>query len=104
MNAISFIGKKSGRKLFKFEATEEEYGCLREEDAGACILCGAETAGVEPDARKYECDGCGGPGVYGIEELLLMGYVNIVGMRNERISADVNAITISATRGAGSLS
>jgi ParB family chromosome partitioning protein len=26
---------------------------------------------VEPDARKYECESCGEPGVYGAEELLL---------------------------------
>lgn len=38
---------------------------------GFCIACGAEAHGVEPDARKYECESCGKPKVYGAEELLL---------------------------------
>jgi predicted RNA-binding Zn-ribbon protein involved in translation (DUF1610 family) len=39
---------------------------------GICIACGAEQEGVEPDARKYKCDDCGEPKVYGAEELLMM--------------------------------
>ena len=39
---------------------------------GFCIACGAEAYGVEPDARKYECEECGKPKVYGAEELLMM--------------------------------
>lgn len=42
------------------------------EDVGFCLACGAENEGVEPDARKYECDECGKEKVYGAEELLLM--------------------------------
>jgi hypothetical protein len=38
---------------------------------GFCICCGTEIEGVEPDARKYECEYCGFPGVYGAEELLI---------------------------------
>ena len=38
---------------------------------GFCIRCGAEAEGVEPDARRYECESCGEPGVYGAEELLM---------------------------------
>jgi hypothetical protein len=41
------------------------------EDMGFCVKCGAEAYGVEPDARKYECDECGAEAVYGVEELLL---------------------------------
>lgn len=37
---------------------------------GFCVECGAETDGVEPDARKYECGACGAMAVYGAEELL----------------------------------
>ena len=36
---------------------------------GICVRCGQE--GVEPDARKYECESCGANAVYGAEELLL---------------------------------
>jgi hypothetical protein len=41
------------------------------DNPGFCIRCGAEAEGVEPDARRYECEFCGEPGVYGAEELLL---------------------------------
>jgi len=43
-----------------------------DEYIGFCVACGAEAYGVEPDARKYECEACGKPKVYGAEELLLM--------------------------------
>ncbi len=39
---------------------------------GFCIACGADAFGVEPDARRYECEACGESAVYGAEELLLM--------------------------------
>ena len=32
---------------------------------------------VEPDARRYECEACGQPTVYGMEEALLMGLITI---------------------------
>ena len=38
---------------------------------GICIACGHEQEGVEPDARKYKCESCGQPKVYGAEELML---------------------------------
>jgi hypothetical protein len=41
------------------------------DNPGFCIHCGFEADGVEPDARKYECESCGEAGVYGAEELLL---------------------------------
>jgi hypothetical protein len=39
---------------------------------GICIACGEEQEGVEPDARRYECESCGKHKVYGAEELLMM--------------------------------
>lgn len=41
------------------------------ESIGFCVECGAQTDGVEPDAREYPCDACGECGVYGAEELLM---------------------------------
>lgn len=41
------------------------------EDIGFCLACGAENYGVEPDARKYECEECGKRAVYGAEEILI---------------------------------
>lgn len=46
-----------------------------EDDMGICLNCGAEIYGVEPDAREYECEACGEPRVFGLEELLMMGRV-----------------------------
>ncbi len=39
---------------------------------GFCLNCGAEAYGVEPDARKYECEICGARKVYGAQELLII--------------------------------
>lgn len=52
------------------EAVERARSSL--DNPGFCIRCGADADGVEPDARKYECESCGEPGVYGAEELLIM--------------------------------
>jgi hypothetical protein len=52
--------------LAKLLAAAEECG------TGFCRACGAEASGVEPDARRYKCEGCGLNFVYGAEELLLL--------------------------------
>lgn len=41
---------------------------------GFCLACGATQGCVEPDARKYTCEACKAPKVYGAEELLMMGF------------------------------
>lgn len=55
--------------------TEQDFREYRNDDGGFCIKCGADAYGVEPDARRYECEGCGANAVYGIEELLMMGKI-----------------------------
>lgn len=50
-------------------AVESEMMSL--DNPGFCILCGCAVEGVEPDARKYECEACGSKCVYGAQELLL---------------------------------
>ena len=65
---------KSGRKLWKpsIEAVEEmDNNC-----EGFCIACGETQGGVEPDARRYECESCGEHMVFGGAELALMGLVH----------------------------
>lgn len=42
------------------------------DNPGFCVACGVDVDGVEPDARKYECECCGARSVYGAEELLMM--------------------------------
>lgn len=42
---------------------------------GICIACGADAYGVEPDARRYVCEECEEPRVYGASEIWFrMGY------------------------------
>jgi hypothetical protein len=43
-----------------------------EDTVGFCRACGAQADGVEPDARKYECESCGEFQVFGAEELIVM--------------------------------
>lgn len=52
------------------EACERHMTTL--DNPGFCIACGEETEGVEPDARRYPCESCGQPAVYGAEELAMM--------------------------------
>lgn len=47
------------------------------DEGGWCLQCGHEVDGVEPDARRDECECCGEPKVYGIQELLMMGLVEV---------------------------
>ena len=49
-----------------------------EDYKGFCIYCGEEHDCIEPDARKYQCENCNKAGVYGTEELLIMGRITIV--------------------------
>lgn len=57
--------------------SEDQYRSLVSEDAGFCVACGEECGPVEPDARGYTCESCDEPEVYGLEELLMMGKVEI---------------------------
>lgn len=52
------------------EAVERSHTTL--DNPGFCILCGALADSIEPDARKYQCEACDAPGVYGAEELLFI--------------------------------
>lgn len=55
---------------------EEIERALEQDDMiGFCVSCGAETHGVEPDARAYRCEYCGAQNVFGVSELLF--YVTI---------------------------
>lgn len=77
MKRIKLTGQKTGRTFFAFAMPEEEFRGLNDDCCGLCIRCGESTTGVEPDARKYECEACEENGVYGMEELLMMGLVRV---------------------------
>jgi hypothetical protein len=42
------------------------------DNPGFCLACGEDADGVEPDARRSECEACGARAVYGAEEVLIM--------------------------------
>lgn len=67
---------KKGTEFFKFFMTESEFVGLDNDNEGLCVFCGESAFGVEPDARKYDCEGCDKKGVYGAQELLLMGLIS----------------------------
>lgn len=50
---------------------------IHDGNQGACIACGSMADGCEPDAREYECECCGEKKVYGLEELMIMGLLDI---------------------------
>ena len=61
--------KTTHRKRFDIADLEE----ADRDQAGFCVACGAYHEGIEPDARKYECEECGKHTVYGAGEIALMG-------------------------------
>lgn len=70
---------KNGEDRFIPAMTTEEAEALifDSEDLGFCIYCGEDAYGVEPDARRYECECCGKNGVWGIPELIIRNCVKI---------------------------
>ena len=62
----------------RVEMTRREYQDLGNDYGGICVACGDATeGGIEPDARRYACESCDKRAVYGIEELMLRGRVQI---------------------------
>jgi len=63
-------------------------------NSGFCLACGSDAMGVEPDARKYECDSCNARKVYGCEELMIMGlYYSDQGVPDNRSNNDYGDIS-----------
>lgn len=54
-----------------------------EDHAGICLSCGEIASGCEPDARNYVCESCGAHEVFGMEEALLMGRINLIDPDND---------------------
>jgi len=68
---------RSGQVQYLPEMDSKEYLALSD-NTGFCLFCGATAHGVEPDGRRYPCEMCCQPRVYGLEELLLMGLVRLI--------------------------
>ena len=71
MNNIKPYTTKSGVQQFKPSAALLQE--LDDDGMGFCLACDETAEGVEPDARRYTCECCGAPKVYGAAELALMG-------------------------------
>jgi hypothetical protein len=72
------ITTKTGKTRYVpvFESPDEIQAIMFEDNSiGFCLACGEEAYGVEPDARRYECECCESKSVYGLEELVMAGAV-----------------------------
>jgi hypothetical protein len=80
---VKFVTNKDG-KFVCFTMTEDEYRELVDDYSGLCVRCGEVTDGdCEPDTRGRTCEACGERGVYGLEELLVLMRIRIVGGEDE---------------------
>jgi hypothetical protein len=59
--------------------SEGQYRNATNANDGWCTGCKEiiEGGGVEPDAEGYRCDQCDGMTVFGVEQALLMGLIDI---------------------------
>lgn len=73
------INKRTGKPRVgvKVTVTEDEFLEMGNNYEGVCLYCGEVASGVEPDAHKYHCDACNKKGVFGLEEALLWGRVQV---------------------------
>lgn len=65
---------KQGRKLVM---SESEYLDAQDNYIGYCTSCGADHTECEPDARKRFCEACHKHTVYGAQELLIAGKIEL---------------------------
>jgi Zn finger protein HypA/HybF involved in hydrogenase expression len=63
--------------MIMIRVTESEFRAQDRELAGWCLACGEDAYNVEPDARRYTCEACGKKAVYGAQEALIMGRVEL---------------------------
>lgn len=61
------------------EISEAEYHQHRDDLDGFCRHCNefTEFGGTEPDAHDYLCEQCGEEELFGAEEALIMGFLDI---------------------------
>ena len=75
MKAFGAGQTSRGNDYYKFEMSEQEFVACDNDNEGLCVFCGEPAYGVEPDACKYSCESCEKNGVYGMQEVLMMGYI-----------------------------
>jgi hypothetical protein len=105
-NALIYQSINKGINMRRYKAKNGSYQfkpcledlmthCEADDNSGYCLACGSEADGIEPDARKYQCDSCGMHKVYGSQELLLMGlYYSDQGTPDNRGSRDYGDVSV----------
>jgi hypothetical protein len=64
--------------LLPFKMTEKDFHEYDDNQMGMCIKCGEMSDGdCEPDARRYPCGACKKNAVYGMQEMMLMGWIEL---------------------------
>ena len=67
-------------KIKKIGMTTQEFADESDNHSGYCVACGEVTSDCcEPDARRYECPVCEKKTVFGMDESLLNGFIDITG-------------------------
>ena len=66
---------RAGTTLYFVKFADKGETAFDHPTSGLCIYCGEFCEGVKPGARLETCDGCGRPGVYGIEQMVSIGFV-----------------------------
>lgn len=65
-------------KAYEEEITDGTNGC--------CLACEEFVfGGIEPDAENYICDNCHQPQVFGLEQLLIMGKLELMPEGEENV-------------------
>lgn len=65
-------------KYPRIKITEGTYQALEDEYMGICRVCLDTACECEPDARNYKCGSCNAKTVYGAQELMMMGAIDLV--------------------------
>ena len=92
MTRESYTTKNGVTQYRPVMTTDEMSRAMFDGGQGFCLSCGLETDGVEPDARRYRCDGCGFFKVYGLEELLMMGLITFVDETEQAVRPDGSSL------------
>jgi hypothetical protein len=70
---------KPGVTFRRREVTPAQYEEAARDYLGWCCNCESFSTGCcEPDARRYECESCGERTVFGAEEALMSGMIELV--------------------------
>ena len=75
MKTVQYKTKAGKMQFMPVMSTARMNEVMNGSNEGFCLACGSVQDGCEPDARKYTCESCNEPKVYGFEELLMMNLI-----------------------------